>query len=51
MMGRLLGKRWICMLLSVLIAFAFWLYVRAVEDPTGTTVFHNVRVETAGTRG
>ena len=49
MMGRLLGKRWICMLLSVLIAFAFWLYVRAVEDPTGTTVFHNVRVETAGT--
>lgn len=49
MMGRLLEKRWVCMLLSVLLAFAFWLYVRAVEDPTGTAVIHNVQVEVSGT--
>ena len=49
MMGKLLEKRWVCVLLSVLLAIAFWAYVRAAVDPNGTTTIHNVRVETAGT--
>ena len=49
MMGKLLEKRWVCILLSVLLAIAFWAYVRAAVDPNGTTTIHNVRVETAGT--
>lgn len=49
MMGRLLEKRWVCVLLSVLLAVAFWLYVRAVEDPTTTDTISNIRVELTGT--
>lgn len=49
MMGKLLEKRWVCILLSVLLAIAFWAYVRAAVDPNGTTNIHNVRVETTGT--
>lgn len=48
-MGKLLEKRWVCILLSVLLAIAFWAYVRAAVDPNGTTNIHNVRVETTGT--
>lgn len=48
-MGKLLEKRWVCVLLSVLLAIAFWAYVRAAVDPNGTTNIHNVRVETTGT--
>lgn len=48
-MGRLLEKKWVCILLSILLAIAFWIYVRASVDPTGTTSIHNVRVETTGT--
>lgn len=48
MMGKLLEKRWVCVLLSVLLAIAFWAYVRAAVDPNGTTNIHNVRVETTG---
>lgn len=48
-MGRLLEKKWVCVLLSILLAIAFWVYVRASVDPTGTTPIHNVRVETTGT--
>ena len=29
MMGRLLEKRWVCILLSVLLAIVFWAYIRA----------------------
>lgn len=47
-MGKLLEKRWVCILLSVLLAIAFWAYVRAAVDPSGTTNIHNVRVETTG---
>lgn len=47
-MGKLLEKRWVCILLSVLLAIAFWAYVRAAVDPSGTTTIHNVRVETTG---
>lgn len=48
-MGKLLEKRWICIVLSVLLAIAFWAYVRAAVDPNGTVTIHNVRVETTGT--
>lgn len=48
MMGKLLEKRWVCILLSVLLAIAFWAYVRAAVDPSGTTNIHNVRVEATG---
>lgn len=48
MMGKLLEKRWVCVLLSVLLAIAFWAYVRAAVDPSGTVNIHNVRVETTG---
>lgn len=47
-MGKLLEKRWVCILLSVLLAIAFWAYVRAAVDPSGTINIHNVRVETTG---
>ena len=49
MMGRLLEKRWVCILLSVLLAIVFWAYIRAAVDPNGITSIHNVRVETTGT--
>lgn len=49
MMGRLLEKRWVCVLLSVLLAIVFWAYIRAAVDPNGTATIHNVRVETTGT--
>ena len=48
-MGKLLEKRWVCVLLSVLLAIAFWAYVRAAVDPNGTINIHNVRVEATGT--
>lgn len=48
-MGKLLEKRWVCILLSVLLAIAFWAYVRAAVDPDGTVTIHNVRVEATGT--
>lgn len=47
-MGKLLEKRWVCILLSVLLAIIFWAYVRAAVDPSGTINIHNVRVETTG---
>lgn len=47
-MGKLLEKRWVCVLLSVLLAIAFWAYVRAAVDPNGTINIHNVRVEATG---
>lgn len=49
MMGRLLEKRWVCILLSVILAIAFWTYVRITVDPDGTSAIHNVRVELTGT--
>lgn len=49
MMGKLLEKRWVCIVLSVLLAIIFWAYVRAAVDPNGTISIHNVRVEATGT--
>lgn len=49
MMARLRESRWVYILLSVLLAIVFWAYIRAVVDPNGITLIHNVRVETTGT--
>ena len=34
MMGRLRESRWLYVLLSVVLAVMFWLYIRAELDPT-----------------
>ena len=49
MMGRLSESRWFFVLLSILLAIVFWVYVRASVDPTASTTLHNVRVELTGT--
>lgn len=48
MMERLRESRWVYILLSVLLAIVFWLYVRAEQDPTQTGWFSNVPVELTG---
>ena len=48
MMSRLRESRWVYVLLSILLAIIFWVYVRAAVDPNGTISIHNVRVETTG---
>ena len=48
MMGRLKESRWVFILLSIVLAIVFWLYVRASVDPIGFTSIPNVRVETTG---
>ena len=45
MMDRLRESRWVYILLSVLLAFVFWYYVRAELDPSQPTWFPNVQVE------
>lgn len=49
MMARLKESRWVYILLSIVLAIVFWVYVRASVDPNGVTSIHNVRVETTGT--
>lgn len=49
MMERLRESRWVYILLSILLAFVFWMYVRADQDPTTTEWFSNVPVELTGT--
>lgn len=49
MMARLRESRWVYILLSILLAIIFWVYIRAAVDPNGVTQIHNVRVETTGT--
>ena len=48
-MARLKESRWVYILLSIVLAIVFWVYVRASVDPNGVTSIHNVRVETTGT--
>ena len=48
MINRLREDKRVYMLLSVLLAFMFWFYVRAAEDPSMTTTFHNIPVEYTG---
>ncbi len=49
MMGRLKESRWVYILLSILLATVFWMYVRLEMDPEDSTVLRNVRVELTGT--
>lgn len=48
MFERLRESRWFYVVLSVLLAVMFWLYVRAVMDPDQDATLRNVRVETTG---
>ena len=45
MMNRLRESRWAYILLSILLAFVFWYYVRAELDPSQPTWFREVEVE------
>lgn len=45
MIEKLRDRKWAYILLSILLAFVFWLYVRADKDPVQTSWFYNVPVE------
>ena len=45
MINRLRESRWAYILLSILLAFVFWYYVRAELDPSQPTWFRDVEVE------
>ena len=49
MMGRLKDSRWVYVLLSVVLAVIFWMYVRVEVDPEDSTIIHNVPIELTGT--
>lgn len=49
MMERLRDSRWVYILLSLLLAVIFWMYVRLEVDPEDTATIHNVPVELTGT--
>ena len=49
MFERLRESRWFYVVLSILLAVMFWLYVRAVMDPDQDATLRNIRVETTGT--
>ncbi|MCI8422592.1 MAG: hypothetical protein HFF50_03520 [Lawsonibacter sp.] len=48
MIERLKGARWAYVLMSILLAFVFWLYVRTELDPAQPATLRNVRVELVG---
>jgi len=48
MIQNLRESRWVYILLSVLLAVVFWLYVRAAEDPEQSRYFYNVDVQITG---
>ena len=48
MMDRLRESKWVYGLMSVLLAFVFWLYVRTDQDPTGEMTLRNIPVQTSG---
>ena len=50
MMERLRESRWVYILLSVLLAVVFWLYIRDTEDPTMSRPIYNVPVQIANER-
>lgn len=49
MMERLHDSKWVYILLSLLLAVMFWMYVRLEVDPEDSTTIHNVPVELTGT--
>lgn len=48
MIERLRESRWVYVVLSVVLAVVFWLYVRTVLDPVQSDTIHNVKVEISG---
>ena len=48
MMERLRESRWLYVLLSVVLAVVFWLYIRAELDPVQENWFYNIPVEITG---
>lgn len=47
-MERLRESKWVYVLLSILLAIVFWLYVRAELDPPQASWFYNVPVQITG---
>lgn len=48
MMERLRESKWVYILLSIILAVVFWLYVRAELDPQDSDWIHNIPVEITG---
>ena len=48
MMKQLRESKWLYVLLSVVLAVMFWLYIRAELDPTQENWFYNIPVEITG---
>ena len=48
MMERLKESKWVYILISILLALVFWLYVRAEVNPSGTITLRNVPVQLSG---
>ena len=48
MMNKLKESKWVYVLLSVLLATLFWMYVRSVQDPSYSTTYHNIPLEVVG---
>ncbi len=48
MKKRLLESRWVYLLLSIVLAVLFWLYVQTTTDPERTTWYNNVPVNQVG---
>ena len=48
MMDRLRDSKWVYVLMSVLLAFVLWLYVRTDQDPTGEMTLRNIPVQLSG---
>ena len=48
MMEHIRESKWLNILMSVLLAVLFWLYVRAELDPSQTSWFYHVPVEITG---
>ena len=48
MMERLKESKWVYVLISVVLALTFWLYVRTVQDPQDSSWIYNVPVQVTG---
>lgn len=48
MMERLKESKWVYVLISVVLALTFWLYVRTVQDPQDFSWIYNVPVQVTG---
>lgn len=48
MMERLKESKWVYVLISVVLALTFWLYVRTVQDPQDSSWIYNVPVQLTG---